>query len=67
MTFIKNFIGGIFYFGGIILFFFGLYTFVSTLLGFNDEVAFSGAIAGIGFVAIIAGLIFYGIGKLILR
>lgn len=67
MGILKTIIGSIFYIGGIVAFFFGLYTFVSTLLGFNDEIAFSGAITGIGFIAIIGGAIAYSLGRFILK
>lgn len=67
MGFLKTIIGSIFYFGGIVVFVWGVYTLVSTMLGMNDQIAFSGAIAGIGFVAIVAGVISYFIGKFILR
>ena len=67
MGILKTIIGSIFFFGGIIAFFWGLYTLVSTILGANDEIAFAGAIAGIGFVAIVAGTVSYFIGKFILR
>lgn len=67
MALIKTIIGSIFYFGGIIVFVWGVYTLVSTMLGMNDEIAFSGAIAGIGFIAIVAGAVSYFVGKFILR
>jgi len=67
MGIIKTVIGSILYFGGIIVFVWGVYTLVSTMLGMNNEIAFSGAIAGIGFVAIIVGAISYFVGKFILR
>lgn len=67
MGIIKTVVGSIFYFGGIIAFVWGVYTLVSTILGMNDEIAFSGAIAGIGFVAIIVGVVSYFLGKFILK
>jgi len=67
MGIIKTVIGSILYFGGIIVFVWGVYTLVSTMLGMNNEIAFSGAIAGIGFVSIIVGAISYFVGKFILR
>jgi len=67
MGIIKTVIGSILYFGGIIVFVWGVYTLVSTMLGTNNEIAFSGAIAGIGFVSIIVGAISYFVGKFILR
>lgn len=67
MGIIKTVLGSIFYFGGIITFFWGLYTLVSTMLGTNDQIAFAGAIAGIGFVAIIVGVVSYFLGKFLLK
>ncbi len=67
MGLLKTIIGSIFYFGGIAAFFWGMYTLVSTMLGANSEIAFQGAIAGIGFVAIIVGAISFFLGKFILR
>lgn len=67
MGLIKTVIGSIFYLGGIIAFVWGVYTLVSTMLGVNDQIAFSGAIAGVGFLAIIAGVISYFVGKFVLR
>lgn len=64
---IIKFIGAVLYFAGIVATLWGLYTLVSTMLGFNNEVAFAGAIAGIGFVAIIAGLFTLLIGKILLK
>jgi len=67
MKTIKTIIGGALYFGGIIGFLFGLYQFSATLLGFNSEIAFAGAIAGIGFIAMIVGAVAVFFGKLILK
>ncbi len=67
MGIIKTVLGSIFYFGGIIAFVWGAYTLISTILGMNDEIAFAGAIAGIGFVAIITGVVSYFVGKFILK
>ncbi len=67
MGIIKMIIGGALFLGGIIVFIFGLYQFATTLLGFNSEIAFAGAIAGIGFVAMLVGAVATFLGKLILK
>ena len=54
MEIIKTILGYFFYLGGIVVFLAGLYVLISTMLGVNDQITFSGAIAGVGVVAIIA-------------
>lgn len=67
MNIIKTIIGGTLLIGGIGVFLFGLYQFTATILGFNDEIAFAGAIAGIGLVAMLVGLVGAFLGKLMLK
>lgn len=67
MGLLKTIIGSIFYFGGIITVIWGAYTFISIRFGADTGVSFAGAIAGIGIVAIITGVISFFLGKLILR
>lgn len=67
MKTVKTIFGGIFLFGGIVVFLWGLYAFIPAVLGFNDEISFAGAIAGIGFVAILLGAVSFWIGKWLLK
>ncbi len=67
MKTIKTIIGGIFLFGGIVVFLWGLYAFIPSILGMNAEISFAGAIAGIGFVAILVGAVSFWIGKTLLK
>ena len=67
MGFLKTLIGSIFYFGGIVVFLAGAYVLISTMLGVNDEIAFSGAIAGVGVVAIVAGVASFFAGRFVLK
>ncbi len=67
MHMIKTIIGGVLYFGGMVVALWGLYVLVSTVLGFNEGISFVGAIAGIGFIAFCFGIISYGIGKFLLK
>jgi hypothetical protein len=45
----------------------GAYVLISTMLGVNDEIAFSGAIAGVGFIALVIGIGSYFAGRFILK
>lgn len=67
MKTIKTIIGGILFFGGAVVFIWGLYAFVPSILGLNDEIPFAGAIAGVGFIAILLGAVLFWIGKLLLK
>lgn len=67
MEIIKTILGYIFYVGGIAMFLGGAYVLISTMLGVNDEIAFSGAIAGVGVVAIAAGVASFFAGKFLLK
>lgn len=67
MGIVKKVLGSIFYFGGIVVFLGGAYVLISTMLGVNDEIAFSGAIAGVGFIALIIGIASYFAGRFILK
>lgn len=67
MEIIKTILGYIFYVGGIAVFLGGAYVLISTMLGVNDEIAFSGAIAGVGFIALVIGIGSYFAGRFILK
>lgn len=67
METIKTILGYFFYLGGIVVFLAGSYVLISTMLGVNDQITFSGAIAGVGVVAIIAGVASFFAGKFLLK